>query len=352
MILVLGPTRMTSCTRDPLRHFCKYCKSGVAATQIFRSAVASGCACRTLTTPMPHTVDRAPFGSIFVVLSRALCRRSGVPYRPMPAIARAAARAASHRRRQRSAFAKALALLLAVFAASTATTVAQHGSFTFIAQPAVMGLNPNLHPGNAAGTRRTLGNGDALNDTQGHPKREFQAGKGSLRGLATVPIVYNGGPVMASHIRIYYIYYGAWADPTGKTLLESFAANLGGSAWWGIEQLYTNGAGAHVSGSVALAGTASVGTPYGTQITDSTVTSIVSSVLNAGTFPVDDNGIYVVLTSSEVMDSTLRMTSRGPLVAALAACTRAYPHHRPRCVYHDVVSLCDVSHVEAADGSG
>ena len=218
------------------------------------------------------------------------------------------------------AAASVFALLLAAAAASTATTVTQHGSFTFIAQPAVMELNPNLHPGKAVGTRRTLSNDNTPNVTHRGDTGEFRAdaaaasasgaqprGKGNLRGLATVPIAYNGGPIMASPINLYYIYYGAWADPTGKTLLESFAANLGGSAWWGIEQLYTNGASAHVSGSVALAGTVSVGTPYGTQITDSTVGSIVSSVLNAGTFPVDDNGIYVVLTSSEIMDSTFKL---------------------------------------------
>ena len=237
------------------------------------------------------------------------------------------------------------ALLLAVAAASTvASTVTQHGSFTSFAEPSVMGLNPNLHPGKPAGPRAIRGADTAA----GEARVVGDAGKGNLRGLTTVPIAYNGGPVMASPINIYYIYYGAWADPTGKTLLESFAANLGGSAWWGIEQLYTNGAGAHVSGSVALAGTASVGTPYGTQITDSTVTSIVSSVLNAGTFPVDDNGIYVVLTSSEVNDSTLKRF-RAAHFAALAACSRAYPTADLDGCVMMWYRWMGVSRVEAAD---
>ena len=191
----------------------------------------------------------------------------------------------------------AVALLLATTAAS-----ALAGYIVSIAEPDVLEINPHLHPGKPAGPRaiRTKSGGgvEAASGADASP---------SLRRLATPPIMYHaGGAVMAGLpvINVYFIYYGAWADTSGMALLESFTSNIGASTWWAINRLYTNSAGASVGTNVVLAGTTLVGTPYGTSITNATISTVLTSVLNAGTFPVDDNGIYMFLTSSDVINST------------------------------------------------
>jgi hypothetical protein len=115
-------------------------------------------------------------------------------------------------------------------------------------------------------------------------------------------ITYHGGPVMTGTVNMYYIFYGN-VSAAYKTIVTDFANSVGGSAWNNINTTYYNSANVHVSNSVTLAGTTSVGYTHGTSLSDATIETIVKEAITAG-LPSDTNGIYFVLTDPTVTASS------------------------------------------------
>jgi hypothetical protein len=117
-------------------------------------------------------------------------------------------------------------------------------------------------------------------------------------------IRYHGGPVMLGTNHIYYIWYGNWSGDTAQSILTNLAQNIGGSSYFNINSSYYNGSNVHVSNSVAYSGAAFDNYSQGTSLSDTQVQAIVSSAISNGTLPKDANGVYFVLTSADVNESS------------------------------------------------
>lgn len=124
-------------------------------------------------------------------------------------------------------------------------------------------------------------------------------------------ITYHGGPLVLGTANVYYIWYGNWSGNTATTILPFLASNIGGSAYYNINTTYFNGSNARVSNSVALAGQISDSYSHGPSLTDSAVQAIVRSAIEgtdpvhqSGMLPYDPNGVYFVLSSADVAETS------------------------------------------------
>lgn len=130
---------------------------------------------------------------------------------------------------------------------------------------------------------------------------ESQPQDEQAKGTATTNgINYHNGPVMTSPIKLYYIWYGNWSGNSATTILTDLAKNIGGSSYWNINTTYTNGSGTKVSGSVSYGGSTTDSYSKGTALSDTSIRTIVTNAIGSGKLPKDANGIYFVLTSSDV----------------------------------------------------
>jgi hypothetical protein len=112
-------------------------------------------------------------------------------------------------------------------------------------------------------------------------------------------ISYHGGPVMLGTTNVHFIFYGNWAGNTATTILPDLASHIGGSPYFNINTTYTNAAGTHVSNSISYAGAVTDNYSHGTSLSDSAVRAIV-----AAQNPTDSNGVYFVLTSQDVNETS------------------------------------------------
>ena len=117
-------------------------------------------------------------------------------------------------------------------------------------------------------------------------------------------IDYHGGPVMLGTTNVYYIWYGKWTGNSATTILTELASRIGGSSYFNINTTYYNGNNQHVSNSVYYAGSTTDSYSHGTSLSDAAVQAVVSSAISSGKLPKDSNGVYFVLTSSDVTASS------------------------------------------------
>jgi hypothetical protein len=124
---------------------------------------------------------------------------------------------------------------------------------------------------------------------------------GSSSPLSGNGIFYHGGPVLPGSVNIHYIWYGDWSNNTATTILSDLASHIGGSPYFHINATYHDNSGNQVSGLCAFAGStfATSGTNYSKSLSDSDIQSVV-----AAQNPTDTNGVYFVLTSADVNESS------------------------------------------------
>lgn len=145
---------------------------------------------------------------------------------------------------------------------------------------------------------------------------EDKAGVSGEQTPATVTtgngISYHGGPVMPNNVNVYFIWYGNWASgprasdsSNTTTLLDSLFSNTGlnGSGYEKINSTYGDNS-HNVSGNVALAATAYDNYSQGTRLRDASVQKVVANAISSGKLPKDTNGVYFVLTSSDVNETS------------------------------------------------
>lgn len=113
----------------------------------------------------------------------------------------------------------------------------------------------------------------------------------------------HGGPVM-TNINIYYIWYGNWTGNTATTILPYLASHIGGSAYWNINTTYYDTLARHVPSTVRYAGSTTDSYSRGVTLTDDGVLGVVSDAITSGRLPADDAGVYFVLGSPDVTETS------------------------------------------------
>ena len=88
------------------------------------------------------------------------------------------------------------------------------------------------------------------------------------------------------------IWYGNWDGNSATDILTNFAQNLGSTPWWNINIGYQVSA-------LTYGGSASDSYSQGTQLSGSSILSIVNGAISSGQLSSDPNGIYLVLTSGD-----------------------------------------------------
>jgi hypothetical protein len=154
---------------------------------------------------------------------------------------------------------------------------------------------PDLQP--AAGDKAVFPTFDQHVSNQGKP--------GGAAG-PVASITYHGGAIMSGTVNLYYIWYGNWAGNTATTILTDLANGISGSPYWGINTSYYQGTTTktYVSNSTHYAGSTTDAYSQGTSLSDAAIQTVVSSAITSGKLPKDTNGIYFVLTSTDVTASS------------------------------------------------
>jgi hypothetical protein len=119
------------------------------------------------------------------------------------------------------------------------------------------------------------------------------------------PIQWWGGPVMTETANVYFIWYGDWSGhPNADAILGGYIRNLSGSAYYAINTSYyqvnDDRSITRVPNSVKLAGSVNDNYSQGSQVSQAEVTAAVVHAIAQGGLPIDENGVYMVLTSSDV----------------------------------------------------
>jgi len=117
-------------------------------------------------------------------------------------------------------------------------------------------------------------------------------------------INYHGGPVMLGTTKLYYIWYGDWSTNSAVSILNDLALSLGGSPYYNINTTYYDGSNTKVSNSVSAPASTVDNYSLGTALSDSDVQSIVTNAIASNAVPKDPNGVYMVLTSADVNETS------------------------------------------------
>ncbi|HEX6794248.1 MAG TPA: hypothetical protein VF304_10405 [Casimicrobiaceae bacterium] len=174
------------------------------------------------------------------------------------------------------------------------TCLAVIGSTSLYAQ----GNDDELVPtGKGWGHRLSAGGlGEGAGQGQGKPQSSQTVGSNGIN--------YHGGPLMVTGPNVYYIWYGNWSGNSATNILTDLAQGIGGSPYFNINTTYYNGSNTHVKNVVTYSGSTTDNYSQGTALSDSAVQTIVASAINSGKLKKDANGVYFVLTSADVNETS------------------------------------------------
>ncbi len=141
------------------------------------------------------------------------------------------------------------------------------------------------------GERSTL-EVDAESAAHVHAVRESASGAARVR---TSNLTDHGGRVVPT-FHTYAIYWGTGFESTTQSLYTSFLQGLGSSGYWTINTQYLRGA----ANSASYAGSFSDTSAPPSTVTDANLQSEVHKVISGGSLPYDANGLYFVITPSNV----------------------------------------------------
>jgi hypothetical protein len=145
---------------------------------------------------------------------------------------------------------------------------------------------------------------------QGHAFTGHAPTVGSTSALTSRnQLTYHHGAVFSTP-SVYLVWYGNWAqsngtdNAAGQQIIRDFFAAIGGSPYFMINSHYV-GSTNSITGHVTWTGKeASPGYSHGKTLSDATIATVVSDAIAAGSLPKDTNGLYFVLTSSDVNESS------------------------------------------------
>jgi len=174
-------------------------------------------------------------------------------------------------------FALAITLVLGTIASST---FSQHGEINKIPH----GINPN--------SESPIWPGFAL--TTGNTRK-------------TSAMSYRGGPLINAPT-IYIIWYGNWNQnngsdtPAGQQLIRDWAVSIGGTPYYQLNESLSV-ANYPISGNVSF-GSEISDSGTSTSLSDADIQTIVGRNIGTGKLPYNANGVYFVVTSSNVNENT------------------------------------------------
>jgi len=126
-------------------------------------------------------------------------------------------------------------------------------------------------------------------------------------------IEYHGGKVLRFQPDVYVIWYGCWGtsgcgapaatqynDAGTMEILTDFLSTLGSTSYFAINQLYPDANGNAPSGSLIYGGDAFDAYSHGSALTEADIAAVITDQFATGALPVDPNGIFIVVTSSDV----------------------------------------------------
>lgn len=121
---------------------------------------------------------------------------------------------------------------------------------------------------------------------------------------ATSALIYhNNGPVINTP-NIYLIWYGHWNqtngtdDANGQDIIRAWARGIGGTDYLKINAGY---GGPAITGNAYYAGEA-IDNGTATRLSDNDILAIVDRTISAGKLPYDADGVYFVVTSSDIAE--------------------------------------------------
>ncbi len=163
----------------------------------------------------------------------------------------------------------------------------------------------------SGGGSGVAGQGSALRDVRPNGKGgglmsgDARGGNhGGGGGQSGNGIYYHGGPLILGTTNAYYVWYGDWSGNSATSILTDLAKGIGGTPYFNINTTYYDGAGTHVTNAVSYGGDVVDGYPYGKALSDSDIQSIVLDAISSGALPSDANGVYFVLTSKDVKETS------------------------------------------------
>jgi len=121
-------------------------------------------------------------------------------------------------------------------------------------------------------------------------------------------MTYHGGPLLGiatgNPVNVYLIWYGNWSGNSATTIVPNFLNSIGGSPYYNINTTYYNGSGVHIQNAVNYSGSTTDNYSQGKAIGDGQVQMIVANAISSNRLPNDANGVYFVLTSADVTETS------------------------------------------------
>jgi Phosphate-induced protein 1 conserved region len=129
-------------------------------------------------------------------------------------------------------------------------------------------------------------------------------------------IQYHGGPIIddANGVNVYFIWYGNWSNETAaQSIVTDFINHLGGSPYAAINTTYydmepgptgTNVLKDWVTTGIHYMGSTTDNYSSGSTLDDNAVGAVVENALDSGALAFDTNGVYFVLTSADVNETS------------------------------------------------
>ncbi|CAN1150984.1 Protein EXORDIUM-like 7 [Linum perenne] len=124
-----------------------------------------------------------------------------------------------------------------------------------------------------------------------------------------INVQYHMGPVLASPVNLYIIWYGKW-NPTHQSTIRDFISSISSpnsihhpsvSDWWQTIRLYTDQTGSNITDTITLVSElADSGYSHGRDLTRLSMQSIIKTAVSRGMPLNPRNGVYLVLTSHDV----------------------------------------------------
>lgn len=143
---------------------------------------------------------------------------------------------------------------------------------------------------------------------------QFNQGENYEGSSDLINLEYHMGPVLASAINLYIIWYGQW-NPTHQTTIRDFLDSLSSSSsssvpypsvadWWDTVRLYTDQTGSNITATISISGEFYDSEySHGVYLSRLSMQSIIKAVVTSHSRPLPlnpHNGLYLVLTSQDV----------------------------------------------------